>query len=222
MKPILIEPYDTLFFRDSIPMSAGQGRGAGARLPLPSTLHEAFRGSLLDAYGRSGEVAAFRPKSTTEKRIPRKGGWLGKGKTVISRGSKDFQSLRIAGPFPFLVPHPGPGDHPSGVLFPLPLDVIFAEDGTAHTLSLRRADSSLHSGALPVIAVSPAPVRKEQTSGFLTAAALSGYLGGDLSMLKSVVAWKSVQNLAARFRDNFTPPPTLARTSVSAFLPGRD
>ena len=33
MNPILVEPSDTFFFRDSIPMSAGQGRGAGARLP---------------------------------------------------------------------------------------------------------------------------------------------------------------------------------------------
>jgi hypothetical protein len=47
MKPLLIEPTDVLFFRDAIPMSAGQGKGTGARVPFPSTLHEALRASLL-------------------------------------------------------------------------------------------------------------------------------------------------------------------------------
>jgi CRISPR-associated protein Cmr3 len=187
MNPILIEPHDTFFFRDSIPMSAGQGRGAGARLPLPSTLHEAFRASLLDVYGRSGETAAFRPSNA-----PRSGGWLGKGKSVVSHGSKDFQSLRIVGPFPFLAPDSDKNDHPSGVLFPLPLDLIFDEGGNAHTLSLRPLDPSMHSGDLPALAVSPVPARKDQVSGFLTAADMSAYLANDLSTLKSVVTWKEL------------------------------
>lgn len=51
MNPILLEPTDFLFFRDAVPMSASQGKGAGCRMPFPSTLHEAFRASLLRANG---------------------------------------------------------------------------------------------------------------------------------------------------------------------------
>lgn len=184
MNPLLIEPHDTFFFRDSIPMSAGQGRGAGARLPLPSTLHEAFRASLLRAYGRGGETVAFRPSNA-----PRKGGWLGYGKSKESHGSKDYQSLCIIGPFPFLHPHP---TKPSGILFPLPLDLIYDDSGNAHTLSLRVENPSSHSASLPALAVSTAPPRKEQTSGFLTAAAISSYLGGNPSAVKNIVPWKEL------------------------------
>jgi CRISPR-associated protein Cmr3 len=189
MKPVLIEPHDTLFFRDSIPMSAGQGRGVGARLPLPSTLHEAFRASLLDTYGRSGEIAAFRPKSSAERHIPRSGGWLEHGSSVPSHGSKDFQSLQIIGPFPFLTPGDGKA---SGVLFPLPLDLLTGEDKKTHLLSLRCADASLHSGVLPALAVSPVPARKEQASGFLTTAGMKAYLSGGPVSDGAVVSWREL------------------------------
>jgi CRISPR-associated protein Cmr3 len=177
MNPILVEPSDTFFFRDSIPMSAGQGRGAGARLPLPSTFHEALRASLFEKHGRSTEPAAFRPKEA-----PRTGGWLGQGKSVISRGSKDYQSLQVAGPLPYLMPEK---DSPGGLHFPLPLDVVFDEQNKAHTLQLLALDGESHSASLPAVTVSPAPARKDQPSGFLSAEAMNAYLRGDLTKLES-------------------------------------
>lgn len=175
MNPVLIEPSDTFFFRDSIPMSAGQGRGAGARLPLPSTLHEALRASLFEKYGRSDERAAFRPKVA-----PRSGRW-DKNQSVASSGSKDYQSLQLAGPLPYLLPDDDQPDAPAGLFFPLPLDVVFDERGKAHTLQLLILDPARHSAPLPALAVSPAPASKEQPSGFLSTEGMKAYLAGDFS-----------------------------------------
>ncbi|MBP7948959.1 MAG: hypothetical protein KA004_04830 [Verrucomicrobiales bacterium] len=188
MNPILIDPIDTFFFRDSIPMSAGQGRGAGARLPLPSTLHEAFRASLLEKSGRSGVTVAFRPKDA-----PRKGGWLGKGKSVTSRGSKDFQSLQLSGPFPYLEVDSKNPQNPSGLFFPLPLDLLFAPDDKAHLLALRTEPSHHHSAPLPALAVSPVPPRKDQPTGFLSARAMESYLQGNLSKISpgDILPWSA-------------------------------
>jgi CRISPR type III-B/RAMP module-associated protein Cmr3 len=115
MPAYLIEPTDVLFFRDGIPMSAGQGRGAGCRLPFPSTLHEALRASLFAKHGRKEAESAFRPKDA-----PRKGGWLGKGKSVTSTGSKEYQSLSVTGPLPWHKDH--------RLLLPVPLDVALSPD----------------------------------------------------------------------------------------------
>ena len=130
MNPVIIEPSDTFFFRDSIPMSAGQGRGAGARLPLPSTLHEALRASLFEKYGRSDTRASFRPKDAE-----RSGRW-DKNQSMPSQGSKDYQSLQVAGPLPYLVPDAHNADAPAGLYFPLPLDLAFDEGNTPHSLQL--------------------------------------------------------------------------------------
>jgi CRISPR-associated protein Cmr3 len=113
MKPLLIEPTDVLFFRDAIPMSAGQGKGAGARMPFPSTLHEAFRASLLLSMG----------KQTDGKKIPgrptgaaRKGHWRSNGVTTDRFvASTDFRSLQCVGPFPW--------SKETGLLLPVPSDV---------------------------------------------------------------------------------------------------
>lgn len=179
MNPVLIEPSDTFFFRDSIPMSAGQGRGAGARLPLPSTLHEALRASLFEKFGRTDERAAFRPTDA-----PRSGRW-DKNQSVASSGSKDYQSLQLVGPLPYLLPEPTMPDAPAGLFFPLPLDVVFDEEGKAHALQLLVLDPARHSAPLPALAVSTAPASKEQPAGFLSATAMESYLGGDLLPLES-------------------------------------
>ena len=117
MPAYLIEPTDLLFFRDGIPMSAGQGSGAGCRLPFPSTLHEALRASLFAKYGRKDAESSFRPKEA-----PRKGSWLGKGKSVLSTGSKEYQSLSVTGPLPWHKKH--------RLQLPVPLDVAFNNDKT--------------------------------------------------------------------------------------------
>ena len=179
MNPVLIEPTDTFFFRDSIPMSAGQGRGAGARLPLPSTLHEALRASLFEKYGRTDERAAFRPKDA-----PRSGRW-DENQSVASDGSKDYQSLQVAGPLPYLLPDNNKPDAPVGLHFPLPLDIVFDEAKKAHTLQLLALDTARHSAPLPVIAVSPAPASKEQPAGFVSSDTMKSYLDGDLSKLEA-------------------------------------
>ncbi|RYD25096.1 MAG: hypothetical protein EOP86_27770, partial [Verrucomicrobiaceae bacterium] len=96
---------------------------------------------------------------------------------------------QLAGPLPYLMPGKGSPDQPCGILFPLPLDVVYTEDGMAHTLMLRLADPSRHSSRMPALAVSPVPARKEQAAGFLTEAGMKAYLNGKLSSEHSVVAW---------------------------------
>ena len=174
MQPILIEPTDTLFFRDSIPMSSGQGKGAGARLPLPSTLHEAIRASLFEQHGRSDERAAFRPSNA-----PRSGGWLGKAKSQASEGSKDFQSLQLIGPFPVRLEK---GQAPEWHL-PLPLDLAFDGAGKAHAHQLLLLPDRTHTTALPCIAVSTQPANKHAPTGFLSLAQMQRYLDGQLDAL---------------------------------------
>lgn len=182
MPAYLIEPTDVLFFRDGIPMSAGMGKGAGCRLPFPSTLHEALRASLFAKHGRTtDEQSAFRPKSTPEKHIPRKGGWLGKGKSVTSSGSKDYQSLSLTGPLPWLEPAKEE-DKPHGLLLPVPLDVAFDKDKTTlHRLQLLQQEQPAAAGAfVPVclpVATTP-PDKHGQLHGWWTAEQYLAYLIG--------------------------------------------
>lgn len=177
MNPILIEPTDTLFFRDSIPMSAGQGKGAGARLPLPSTLHESIRASLFEQHGRSDDgSSAFRPSGA-----PRSGGWLGKGKSKTSPGSKDFQSLQVIGPFPVKMPEEK--DRAAQWFLPLPLDLAFSDDDDAAALQILPLPAGTHTGALPCLAVSLEPANKHAPAGFLSLGEMQDYLTGRFDSL---------------------------------------
>jgi CRISPR-associated protein Cmr3 len=132
MNPVLVEPIDLLFFRDAVPMSAGRGKGAGCRIPFPSTWHEAFRASLLTAYH----------KSTSRKQVPgrprtadRKGNWNEQShETGVLIASKAYQSLRTAGPFPWT--------EKTGLLLSVPLDVAWeytpSAPSRASPIALRR------------------------------------------------------------------------------------
>ena len=95
--PSLLQPCGHGAVATQVLMRQGKVLRYGARMPLPSTLHEAVRASLFEKYGRTDQQAAFRPSDA-----PRSNGWLGKGKSVKSMGSTDFQSLQVAGPFPWL------------------------------------------------------------------------------------------------------------------------
>lgn len=167
MPTFLIEPTDVLFFRDGIPMSAGQGHGAGCRLPFPSTLHEALRASLFTKYGRQNNTAAFRPAGA-----PRKGGWLGRGKSVPSTGSKEYQSLTTLGPWPW---------RKNQLLLPVPLDVTLANDGTRiHFHQLLPAAHSPNTNLSPkFLPVATAPPNKHgQPHGWWTLSQYAAYLRG--------------------------------------------
>jgi len=139
MNPFLLEPTDLLFFRDAVPMSAGQGKGAGCRMPFPSTLHEAFRASLIRANGitTNGKREEGRPRTAD-----RKGNWRAQGhdgKTFIA--TREFRSLHTIGPLPLILPDRDGSplvwkqrrfDHETdvevsyyGLLLPVPLDVAF-------------------------------------------------------------------------------------------------
>lgn len=176
MNPVLIEPTDVLFFRDAIPMSAGQGKGAGARMPFPSTLHEAFRASLLRANGGTthGKSEQGRPPSAD-----RKGDWYAKGhdgRTFIA--TKAFRSLRAIGPLPW--------QQDLGVLFPVPLDV--ARDGdkvarlqlwcspTGPWLQTTGESSRFSPLCLP-LATTP-PDKHRQLRGWWTSVQMRDYLKG--------------------------------------------
>ena len=175
----LIEPTDVLFFRDGIPMSAGQGRGSGSRLPFPSTLHEALRASLIAKHGRSDKEAAFRPKDA-----PRQGGWLGKGKSISSHGgSKDYQSLRLTGPLPWHTEH--------GLLLPVPLDIAFSKDRTTlHRMSLMQQSTASAGAFAPAclpVATTP-PDKHGQLHGWWTVAQYQRYLAGETVATKDAFA----------------------------------
>lgn len=143
MNTVLIEPTDVLFFRDAVPMSAGQGKGAGSRLPFPSTLHEAFRASLLTAYNQttSGKQIPGRPR-----RADRKGNWHEHSdETDVLISSKAYQSLRTIGPFPWM--------EKTGILLPVPLDVAWENNSHAQSeappIALRRLALLRDSTAVP-------------------------------------------------------------------------
>ena len=180
MNTVLIEPTDVLFFRDAIPMSAGQGKGAGCRMPFPSTLHEAFRASLLRARGEMGlkKEVAGRPRNAA-----RKGNWHEANKasdTMIA--TKAFCSLRTAGPLPW---------HPQkGLLLPAPLDVVLTSDKSSLSpLQLWRDPSvkfeemtnaeDFRPLCLP-LATTP-PDKHGQLHGWWTVAQYQDYLGGKVS-----------------------------------------
>ncbi|MEI6715600.1 MAG: type III-B CRISPR module-associated Cmr3 family protein [Verrucomicrobiota bacterium] len=170
----LIEPSDVLFFRDAIPMSAGMGKGAGCRLPFPSTLHEGLRASLLKQTGR--EVFKIEVQGSNQKQI----------------ATKAFSSMRTTGPFPWHKDH--------GVLFPVPMDGTFNQDRTTlQRLQLLVVDgwqasaqtSQFAPPCLPV-AVSP-PDKLGALHGWWTAEQYSAYLCGeskDLTPIPTEALWR--------------------------------
>jgi len=177
MNNILIEPTDVLFFRDAIPMSAGQGKGNGCRLPFPTTLHEAFRASLLRARGDAGlkKKIPGRPKAAA-----RNGNWHAQShETDLMIASKAFRSLQTIGPFPW--------HKDNGLLLPVPLDVAFTRDNKSLArLALFRVPveqwsagsvSNFHPPCLP-LATTP-PQKSSQSSGWWTVPQFKRYLDGE-------------------------------------------
>jgi CRISPR-associated protein Cmr3 len=159
MTPLLLEPTDVLFFRDGIPMSAGQGHGAGCRLPFPSTVHEAFRHSLLRLHGREA-----------------------RGKLLIGRDEKKisttaYQSLRLRGPLPWHTEH--------GHLFPVPLDASGAPGGgiKAHRLlplkdgAINQTPSAFTPSCVPAPDVPPS--KQASLTGWWAAEQMRQYLTGE-------------------------------------------
>ncbi|HPY31642.1 MAG TPA: type III-B CRISPR module-associated Cmr3 family protein [Verrucomicrobiota bacterium] len=139
MNPLLIEPTDVLFFRDAVPMSAGQGKGAGCRLPFPSTLHEAFRGSLLRA---TGGMVGCKQIEGRPRAANRTGNWHvdgHDGRTFIA--TKAYRSLRTIGPLPY---------QNGQLLLPVPNDVVHTPDKQLARLQLwRDAAVELHQQSVP-------------------------------------------------------------------------
>jgi CRISPR-associated protein Cmr3 len=177
MNTILIEPTDVLFFRDAIPMSAGKGKGAGCRLPFPSTLHEAFRASLLRASGDmvNGKTVEGRPREAS-----RSGNWDTTdhdNKTFVA--TRAFRSLRTIGPLPWHKDH--------GLLLPVPLDAARGSNGGLARLQLWRNPATTAHQNLPAppdyeplclpLAVTP-PDKRGQLHGWWTAAQTHDYLIG--------------------------------------------
>ncbi len=177
MTPRLIQPDDILFFRDAIPMSAGQGSGAGCRLPFPSTLHEAFRASLLRA---SGEVASGKSVEGRPRAATRNGNWHGSrhdGKTFIA--TKSFRSLRTLGPLPW--------HQERHLLLPIPLDVALDPSGQLVRLQLwrspkesapNRAVATANFQPLCLPTATTPPDKKAQLQGWWDVSQFHAYLTG--------------------------------------------
>jgi CRISPR type III-B/RAMP module-associated protein Cmr3 len=190
MKPILLEPTDVLFFRDAVPMSAGQGKGAGCRLPFPSTLHEALRTSLLLA---SDKITSAKDVPGRPSKAPRKGNWHAESHdTDIHIASKAYCSLRTVGPFPWTETK-----EKQDILLPVPLDVAWENDpGTAPNQpprALRRLQLLRDTAAAwppppqgpetfvpPCLPVATTPPDKHgQLHGWWTSAQFADYLKGE-------------------------------------------
>lgn len=179
MNPVLIEPTDLLFFRDAVPMSAGQGKGAGCRLPFPSTLHEAFRASLLRA---NGETVTEKMEAGRPRHAPKRGNWHDQEWPAEDQrkiATREYRSLRTIGPLPW--------QQGTGLLLPVPLDVAMAGEDSVARLQLWRdpnipAQRSLERASdfqppcLP-LAVTP-PDKHAQLSGWWTVAQMQAYLAG--------------------------------------------
>lgn len=177
MNTVLIEPTDVLFFRDAVPMSAGQGKGVGCRLPFPSTLHEAFRSSLLRM---TGQTTGEKKVEGRPRVADRSGDWHTAGhdgKTFIV--TKAFRSLRTVGPLPWL--------QGKGLLLPVPLDVALASDGKLARLLLwsRESQSAKQPPSNPAeleplclpVATTP-PDKKGHLHGWWTVQQMRDYLRG--------------------------------------------
>jgi len=107
-----LEPVDTLFFRDARPMQAGSA-GHGASWPMPTVVHEALRAALLRRIGSRlvprSPVGHFRN---------------GHRREIVTR---DFESLRACGPFPFR------GDT---ILLPTPADCVACGEGQEEAIEI--------------------------------------------------------------------------------------
>ena len=148
LTPVLIEPTDVLFFRDSVPMAAGQGQGHGCRLPWPSTLHEAFRSTLLLA---DGDLQPSKSRTGRD------------GKPVASFA---YQSLRTLGPLPWLERNDQKPEAPTGLFLPVPLDAQISDDYHLQPLELLKQESGASSVKhLPCLPVSPIPASKKLRLG---------------------------------------------------------
>jgi len=170
-RDLLIEPTDILFFRDAIPMSAGQGQGGGVRLPLPSTMHGAFRASLhLD----SGTSVTGRNQQGRPKDAPRGEhvdfSQYQQQKTIASAR---YQSLQLQGPLPWHKDY--------GLLFPIPLDLCWNKDKIPEA-ALKLLEKSSVDKPLTHIPVSPVPPQKAGESGWWTTKQYEAYLKGDFSI----------------------------------------
>ncbi len=186
--PVLIEPTDVLFFRDSIPMAAGQGRGHGCRLPWPSTLHEAFRSSLLLADGdlRPAKAVTGRHLGSRSRRELGRGAPSpvsayreARGQTQVATTA--YQSLRTLGPFPWLEPDEQKPNGPRGLFLPVPLDAQVSDDNHIHPLELLQQQAAVSSVPhLPCVPVSPIPASKKMRLGWWSPGQYGAYLNGEL------------------------------------------
>jgi CRISPR-associated protein Cmr3 len=198
MNPLLIEPTDVLFFRDAVPMSAGQGKGAGCRLPFPSTLHEALRSSLLRVTGETdgGKKVEGRPRHAPKKQNWHDREWPEEDRRMIA--TRAFRSLRTIGPLPC---------KGGQLLLPVPNDVARAPDGELAQLQLWRDPDVATRQNVPnpaefrplclPVATRP-PDKHGQLSGWWTTAQYRAYL--------------DIANLAGQRKENanerFRPLPT--------------
>jgi CRISPR-associated protein Cmr3 len=196
MNIVFIEPIDILFFRDAIPMSAGQGAGAGCRPPFPSSFHEALRSSLLI---NTGNTPAAKNVQGRPRTADRSGNWHAAGhdgETFIA--TKAFRSLQTIGPFPW--------HEKIGLLLPVPLDVTRKNDSIGILELLRNQDvpakqdpaspSNYRALCLPV-ATTP-PDKHAQLSGWWSCDQYRAYLDHT----------KSDKRPANAPKDFFHPTPT--------------
>jgi len=154
-----LKPYDVLFFRDAKPMSAGEGYGNGCRMPFPSSIHAALRTSIL----KNANALPSKRIDTRHSRDVRKAAKSGISKRI---GVDKYGSLQIKSMFVKHVKY--------GVLFPLPIDVLTADESGVSITKLGRIGGRI----VPLATVPPS---KKRVAGFWTVTQIRSYLASDCS-----------------------------------------
>jgi CRISPR type III-B/RAMP module-associated protein Cmr3 len=162
---LLLEPLDTLFFRDARPMQAGAGSGGhGARWPLPMTLHSALRTALLTDDG-----SLPRRKAVMVRRVR-------KDREVTSTvGDTRFDHVRLQGGLPWWEGRP---------YFPVPADLAPAKKSDKESpagILLRPLQQGLGITNFPAPWLHPVgayiPATKEKLPSWVDGDFLQTYLG---------------------------------------------
>jgi len=129
-------------------MAAGEGYGNGCNMPLPSVLFSAIRTALI-------RNQTSLPKTKTESRHSKD---KGKNRKI---GLDKFGSLQLKGIFPY--------HRKYGILYPIPKDVLFANNTEVKTTALGKVRDQ-------IVPLATIPATKDKITDFWSQKQLKAYL----------------------------------------------
>lgn len=192
LQSFILNPLDTLFFRDARPMETGVGSGGhGANWPLPTTIYKALRTALL-------MEARTVPIGRTIKHHKKRNN----GKVSEKHVASDlFRSLHTLGPFPVM---------DNAVYLPMPADVTAETDQNGqkpirlHVMVPMAAKHGMTnfpvSWLVPVC--SPIPASKSELSQWITVEWFRNYLAGsDLEVPPEIKPFGAEHRIGVKIDD---------------------